>query len=83
MNAYIRKNTKQPTGLDCTQGTVYISFMVNEDGAVTEAKVLKSLNDPCNRNALEIISNMPKWKPAVLDGKKQKTRMVLPVKFGS
>jgi periplasmic protein TonB len=80
LQEYIYKNINQPRGAD---GNVFVSFVVMEDGTLSDIKVVKGLNDACDKSAMEVVSKMPRWIPANADGKKVATRMVLPIKFGS
>ena len=78
---FIKKNTKYPKGtLDYT-GTVYVGFVVTEDGSLTNFKVMKGLCDICDENAIETLRKMPNWIPALIDNKPIRARIVLPVKY--
>ncbi len=63
------------------QGQVLIEFVVNEDGAVTNAKVVRSIGGGCDEEALHIVSGMPKWKPGKQNGMPVKVLFTLPIKF--
>jgi TonB family protein len=62
-------------------GSVYVSFVVAEDGSVGDVKILKGLNRECNEEVLNFIRRSPKWKPATLDGKPVPCTFILPVRF--
>lgn len=64
------------------EGTVYISFVVDESGYVTGAKVVRGIGFGCDEEALRVVSKMPKWKSAGMNaGKPVRVRFNLPVKF--
>jgi TonB family protein len=62
-------------------GTVYIQFIVNEKGEVTNCKVLKGIDWECDVVALKAVANLKKWKPGVVEGKPVLVRFVLPILF--
>jgi protein TonB len=79
MYAFLAKNFHWP---DCVgEGTVYIAFVVEVDGAITEAQVVKGANSALDREALRVISKMPMWSSGEQDGKAVRVRMVLPIKY--
>lgn len=63
------------------QGTVYVSFIVKEDGSITNAEVLRGLGHGIDEEALKLIRQMPRWSPAMQRGKPVKVQMNLPLKF--
>lgn len=63
------------------QGVVYLSFVVDIDGTVSDVKVLKSVSVYIDREAKRVIQSSPKWKPGSVRGKSVKTRMNIPIHF--
>jgi len=65
------------------QGTVMVSFVVDEKGNVENPKVENSTtnNNDLNQEALKVVREMPDWKPGTIKGKTVKTRMYLPITF--
>jgi protein TonB len=64
------------------QGTVYVSFVVNEVGKVESAKVLKGMGLGCDEEVLRVINKMPQWKkPGKNAGHAVKVRFNIPVAF--
>jgi TonB family protein len=63
------------------QGKVYVSFIVNRDGSVTNARVLRGIGGGCDEEALRVIKLMPNWKPGQQRGKPVEVQYSLPVKF--
>lgn len=80
---YLGRNIQYPQMARETQitGRVIIRFVVNEDGSVSGAKVLKGIGAGCEEEALRVINSMPKWKPGKNNGKAVKVFFTLPVKF--
>ncbi len=80
---YMKNHTHYPEAAIATgiQGRVVISFVVNEDGSVGDAKVVRGIGGGCDEEALRMVAGMPKWKPARHNGVPVKVFFVLPVKF--
>lgn len=80
---FIRKNMKYPRVAleDGIKGTIYLSFVVDEDGKVIDIKNLNNLGGGLDKEAVRVASLMPNWKPGMLGGEKISVRYNLPVKF--
>lgn len=63
------------------EGTVYVQFIIESTGEITNAKVLKGVSKSIDKVALDAISNMPDWTPAIVDGKPARFEMAMPIKF--
>lgn len=65
------------------QGMVFIEFIVNADGTITDAAVRKGIGYGCDEAALEAFREVAKepWKPGMLRDKPVKVKMVLPYFF--
>lgn len=82
LKEYIRQNLRYPMNFeDSIQGRVIVSFTVNEDGSLSDAKIAKSLHEQLDAEALRLVNEMPKWVPAKRNGKAVKVKYVLPVTF--
>jgi len=81
--AYINKNLRYPqTAIDnAIQGVVYLRFIINTDGSITEIEVLKGVESEMDAEAVRVVREMPKWIPAKNRGKAVRTRYTLPVRF--
>ena len=65
----------------CIQGTVIVAFIVEPDGSVSNAKLVRSV-DPCiDQEALRLVGQMPKWNPGRRAGVAVPVRYCLPIKF--
>lgn len=63
------------------EGLVYVSFVVEKDGSLTDIKLLRDIGSGCGQEALRVVQEMPKWKPAKLKGETVRMQFNLPVKF--
>jgi protein TonB len=66
---------------DDFSGTIYAEFIIEKDGRTSHAKIIKHLSANCDNEVLRVISIMPLWKAAQLNGRAVRTRYVVPVKF--
>lgn len=65
-----------------SEGTVNISFLVDENGKISSPEVVsKKIGDGVEDEALRVFNRMPSWAPGQIKGKNVKTRFSLPVKF--
>lgn len=80
---YLRSNVKYPVEAHKAgiQGRVVVSFVVNKDGTVKDAKIVRSVDKSIDAEALRVISAMPKWQPGYQDGKAVSVRYTVPVTF--
>jgi len=67
--------------INMISGAVYISFIINELGAVTEATVLRGIGGGCDEEALRVVNSMPSWTPGVQRGRRVKVQFTLPIRF--
>lgn len=63
------------------EGTVYVYFVVEKDGSVSNIKTLRGINDDCNEEAERVIGLLPKWKPGNQQGKTVRVSFTIPVSF--
>jgi TonB family protein len=61
-------------------GTVFVQFIVNPDGSISNAQTLKGA-EGFNEEAIRVIQTMPSWKPGKQNGKAVPVKYVLPIKF--
>lgn len=82
---YFAANIKYPKSdkNQARQGTVFIEFVIENDGSVSSAKALNVPNgmDDHAQMAISVIKKMTNWIPAENDGKKVRTSLVLPISF--
>jgi periplasmic protein TonB len=63
------------------QGTVYLSFIVEKDGSVSNVKVLRGIGFGCDEEAVRVISLMPKWSPGMQRTKPVRVSFNMPIAF--
>jgi len=63
------------------EGRVTVRFVVNEDGDISDAQVLRGIGGGCDEEALRVIKGMPKWKPGKQNGRAVKVYFTLPISF--
>jgi len=81
--AYLKENTHWPEECEdsCVQGKVVVSFVIEKDGSITEAKVVRSLEPAFDKEALRIVNGMPKWLPGKYYGNAVRVRYCVPINF--
>ena len=62
-------------------GTVYITFVVEKDGAVTNVKVLRGIGSGCDEEAVRVVKMMPNWNPGENKGQPVAVQYNLPINF--
>jgi len=80
---FIQKNLRYPaSALDQEkQGKVFISFVVERDGAISDVKVLKGVGYGMDEEASRVIKKSPNWKPGKQNGKTVRVRFNMPITF--
>ena len=80
---YITKNLRYPEEAKAKgiQGRVTVRVVVNTEGKVTNAEVLRSVDPALDAEALRVASSLPDWKPGMKDGKPVNVRFIFPVNF--
>lgn len=83
MYEYLQKNTKYPdmeydAGI---QGKVWVEFVVERSGEVSDVKVRRGVSPGLDKEALRAVRSMPNWNPGKMNGKAVKVRFTIPVDF--
>jgi protein TonB len=84
LSKYIFKNFKLPSDYrsENLSGTkIYVQFIIDTEGKVQKAKIVKGINPAYDTEALRIINAMPKWKPAKQNGKTVNSKITLPIQL--
>ena len=83
MMSFLQKNIKYPAEAKekGTEGRVIVQFVVNKDGSITDAKIVKSVSPELDAEALRVVKAMPKWTPGEQRGEKVRVQFTLPVQF--
>jgi len=80
---FVAKNIKYPqiareTGI---QGRVFVGFVVEPDGSISNVKLLRGIGGGCDEEAMRVIKSLPKWKPGKQRGKAVRVSYQIPVFF--
>jgi periplasmic protein TonB len=83
INAYLAANVRYPEAAreSGIEGRVQIEFVVDEQGNVTNAHILRGIGGGCDEEALRVVAAMPRWKPGRQNGTPVKVYFSLVVKF--
>lgn len=63
------------------QGTVYITFVVERDGSITDVRILRPIGGGCDEEAIRVIKAMPKWTPGKQRGRPVRVQFNMPIRF--
>ena len=80
---YLARNLEYPRQANEAgiQGKVFVTFVVESDGSITDIKVLRGIGGGCDEEAVRVVQNMPKWIPGKQRGKPVRVHFNLPIKF--
>lgn len=83
LKQYIRDNVVYPEmAMEMNeQGKVYLSFVVEKDGSISNIKVERGVSSDLDREAKRVVRSMPKWVPGEAKGKTVRTKCSLPIVF--
>jgi len=80
---YIQKNVKYPAiakEYNIT-GKVYVSFIVDKSGSVTNVKIVRGVDKNLDAEALRVVKSLPKYKPGKQRGKAVRVMFTIPINF--
>lgn len=63
------------------EGKVYVSFVIDKDGSITDIKLLRDIGGGCGEAVVKMLRSMPRWKPGMAGGKPVRVQFNLPVNF--
>lgn len=80
---YLSKNIKYPEAAmkKGIQGRGIVQFVVEKDGSITNVKILRGVDPELDKEAVRVVSTMPKWKPGTQRGEAVRVRFTVPVMF--
>lgn len=83
LGKYLSKNLKYPAQARSAnvQGTVFVGFVVGNDGKIRDVTVLKGIGYGCDEEAKRVVSSMPPWRPGKQSGRAVSVRYSLPIRF--
>ncbi len=81
--AFLQRNIIYPTlaKKNKIQGRVFVTFVVDVDGSITNIKVLRDIGGGCGAEAVRVVKLMPKWIPGKQRGKPVRVQYNLPIQF--
>jgi TonB family protein len=83
MMGYLSKNIRYPQTAkeDGIEGTVFVQFVVEKDGSITDVNVVKGIHSALDSEAKRVVSKMPSWQPGKQNGTDVAVQYTLPVRF--
>lgn len=83
LTTYINRTREYPYSAyeNKIEGRVLCSFVINEDGSVSDIRIVRGVEDSLNQESVRIIQKMPKWEPGREQGRPVKVRYVIPIVF--
>ena len=80
---YFTKNMKYPfeARKNHEEGQVIVSFVVTQLGEIVNVQIVKGVSNSIDAEAIRLISKMPKWNPAMVDGKSVSVQINIPMDF--
>jgi protein TonB len=63
------------------QGKVFLTFVVEKDGSLTDIKVVRGIGSGCDEEARRVFTISPKWKPGIQNGRPVRVQYTMPVSF--
>jgi periplasmic protein TonB len=83
LSHYLSKEIKYPKiarriGIE---GRVLVGFVVNKNGAISDIKIIRSVSDELDEEAMRVVKKMPKWEPGTEDGEVVSVAFNLPIQF--
>ena len=80
---YVQKNLKYPMMAreSDIQGKVFVGFVVEKDGSISNVKVLRGIGGGCDEEAVRVVQSLPKFKPGKQRGNTVRVAYTLPIVF--
>jgi TonB family protein len=83
LGKFLGSRLRYPAGArqNKVQGKVYIGFIVEKNGSLTDFKVVRGIGSGCDEEAIRVLKSSPVWRPGMANGKPVRTSYVLPITF--
>jgi len=80
---YLAQDIKYPKQArqEKIEGTVFVTYIVEKDGSVSNIKILRSIGGGIDEEAIRVLSVMPKWKPGMQNGHVVRQQYTVPITF--
>lgn len=82
---HVRENLTYPESAmkAGVQGRVFVQFVVQADGSISDIKVVRGIGNGCDEEAVRLVQTSPMWQPAKYHGKPVATEVSLPIRFAA
>lgn len=83
MGSFIKSNYRYPRDAQRAniEGKVFVQFVVNTDGSISNARVIRGIGGGCDEEAIRLVQMMPKWTPGRQDGEVVAAYHTVPITF--
>src|SRR5665648_36966 len=80
---YLNQNVKYPVIAveNGITGKVTVNFVVNIDGTISDARILRGVDPSLDKEALRVVNSLPQWKPGKQSGKVVRVSFPVPINF--
>ena len=81
--AYLSKNIRYPAVAkeNNVSGKVFVTFVVEKDGSLTDIKVVRGIGSGCDEEATRVLKASPKWTPGIQNGRPVRVQYTMPINF--
>ena len=63
------------------QGKVYVSFVIEKEGSISNIKIVRGIGGGCDKEAIRVVNKMENWNPGLQDGEPIRVKFILPINF--
>lgn len=80
---YLSENTEYPEEAknNKVEGRVFVKFVIDHNGSVTNVSIARGVNDLLNEEALKVVNTLPDWEPGKKDGQSVPVSYIVPLNF--
>lgn len=80
---YVSENLNYPSAAVRmnVSGNVFVQFVVEKDGSITDVKAVKGIGSGCDEEAVRVIASSPAWNPGKQRGRPVRVQMIMPIRF--
>ena len=80
---YLKENLKYPSQAkeNSIQGRVFVQFVVERDGVISNPKVVRGIGSGCDEEAIRLMKASPKWDPGLQNGHAVRVQYMVPIDF--
>jgi protein TonB len=80
---YLRNTIRYPAVAkeNNVQGKVFVSFVVEKDGSLTDIKVVRGIGSGCDEEAVRVLKSSKKWNPGIQNGRPVRVAYTMPISF--